>query len=232
MWTRPCLQARISTRRPGALTSGTARIFLIGTRKVELALDGQKYSRALQQGTLHYYRVTCGTSVASGTFTTKILPFGATYQDLMPMNPDGTYNFPSTPLTRNYHIVDPQTGVLLNRVTLPADNVGFYPPWTSSGGFGSFCADDLSAQGNYHCSLPGFGSTGDFLYAINPATGNVTFLGITEGLRADLDPTAARLFWHGRIGEMANWGYGSTTTLYGAVNIRDRHHHCALGVHG
>ena len=125
--------------RANSVTSATQRIFLAGKRAIELASDGRKYSRALQQGTLHYFQITCGSKVASGSFTTKTAPFGATYHDLLPMNADGTYNFPDTSKTdRNEQIVDSQTGVLMKHVNLPADNSVNSTPWPTAGGFGRF----------------------------------------------------------------------------------------------
>lgn len=213
--------------RTGALVGSTARVFIVGTRQVQVAADALKYSRALQQATIHYYRITCaGPTVATGSFTTKTLPFGVTYQDTMPMTATGAYNYPATPDSRNYKIVDSQTGVLLNKVTLFSDfsvSNGYNPPWTSSGGFGAFCADTTSAQGNYHCALPAFQANGNYLYAINPATGSSSFLGIAQGLRNDLDPAAGGFFGTvGDSGETTNWAAGSPVAIYAAVNLFGR----------
>lgn len=210
--------------RTGALVGSTARVFIVGTRQVQVAADALKYSRALQQATIHYYRITCaGPTVATGSFTTKTLPFGVTYQDTMPMTATGAYNYPATPDSRNYKIVDSQTGVLLSKVNTngdsdPAD--GFNPPWTSSGGFGAFCADTISAQGNYHCAFPGFSANGNYFYAINPTTGNSSFLGIAQGNRVDLNPAAGGTFGTvGDSGETTNFATGSSNAIYTAVNL-------------
>lgn len=186
-----------------------------------------RVSRALQQGTTHYYRVTCaGPTIATGSFVTKTLPFGVTYQDLMPMMPDGSYNYPSTPNARNYKIVDSQTGVLLSKVNTNGDfdvGDGYNPPWTSSGGFGAFCADTISGQGNHHCAVPGFSANGNYLYAINPGTGDSSFLGIAQGNRHDLDPAAGGTFGTvGDSGETTNWAMSSPTAIYTAVNLFGR----------
>jgi hypothetical protein len=210
--------------RAGALAGTSLRVFVAGTRDIETASDTNKYSRALQQNTLHYYRVTCGSQVATGTFATKTLPYGATYQDLIPVNADGTYNYPTTFETRNSTLIDPQTGVLMSRVSLSADTTtsgGYFWPFPSYGGFGSFCADDRSAYGNYHCALPSFSADALYLYAINPASGAATFLGLAQASYAAMDPTAGGSFGMGTE-EVTNWGVGSANVIYRGVQIFGR----------
>ena len=220
--------------RTGALSNSTARLFLVGTRRV-MAADvaganfGLKYSRALQNSTLHHYRVTCdGPTVVTGTFTTMTPGFGATYQDTIPANADGSYNQPDIPETRNFEVIDSQLGTLHKRASLLADAPAgepweLRPPWTPSSGFGSFCADDLSAQGNNHCVFPGQAGNGDYFYAINPTTGNVTFLGIPQGQMSDIDALASGTFGvSSDFFEITSWGYGSAVDIYTAVNPRGR----------
>src|SRR3954453_16912562 len=53
---------------------GRERTFVIGAagkgiKYAPVALNNVKTSRALQASTLHYYRLTCGSDVATGTFT-------------------------------------------------------------------------------------------------------------------------------------------------------------------
>lgn len=67
--------------RPGVTSIGSTRFFVIGKRSADIAIDGRRYSRALKPNTTHYYRITCASSMISGTFTTQNLPFGNTYPD-------------------------------------------------------------------------------------------------------------------------------------------------------
>src|SRR5579871_5662582 len=100
--------------RPGNLVSGMARIVVIGKRSADLALNGRQYSRSLQNNTTHYVRVTCGTSVATTSFTTANLPYGNTYPDVSTsvLTSPGTYNWPTIDASTG-RTTDPQTGVAM-----------------------------------------------------------------------------------------------------------------------
>ena len=205
--------------RQGNLASGISRTLIVGTRSIQLANDGRKYSRALQQNTLHYFRITCNGAAAIGTFTTRSAPFGSTYADLPPVNSDGTPNVPTTSTTiRSEVIIDPQTGVAMSHVNLPADECtgcGNTYRVSSAGGFGQWCSDTLSAQGNYHCLIPGAWGWNPNLYAINPTTGAVTFLGAAYYRQMFVDPSASSVAgMMGPSNELASFdpsdSYGNT----------------------
>ena len=133
-----------SDARSYALSSGTSRIFVVGTRDVELASDSNYYSRALQAYTLHYYSITCGVSVATGTFTTMNVPIGDTRNDfILPRASDNTWQIPTITNVRNQQIIDPQTGVLLQDATIPSDAAGVSGLNLSDGAFTRMCADTL-----------------------------------------------------------------------------------------
>ena len=70
-----------SDSRPGAITNGAERLFVVGKRAAEVGLDTVRYSRALQTATQHYFRITCPSTgdQAAGTFQTTSIPFGASY---------------------------------------------------------------------------------------------------------------------------------------------------------
>src|SRR5207253_2906524 len=100
--------------RTGNIISGTARLVVIGKRAADLAGDQRQYSRSLQTNTPHYFRVTCGSSVATTIFTTANLPYGNTYPDAstsMSTSP-GSYNWPTIDATTG-RTTDPQTGVAM-----------------------------------------------------------------------------------------------------------------------
>ncbi len=201
--------------RAGALSAGLTRIVVVGARVNAVAADGRTYSRALQQNTVHYYRITCSSQTAAGTFTTKVLPFGATYQDLLPLKGDGTYNWPSTSATdRTETIVDSQTGVLIRRVNLPSDNAPSSAPFPQSGGFDIFCNNALTPQGNWLCAAPDY-AQGIYnnLYSINPTTGAAAFLGYAAWQPANVDPNGASLYGIlGGVGAM--WDYSVGNVAY------------------
>jgi hypothetical protein len=108
------------------LGANAHRVFVVGQRVAQRGADQNYYSRALQEETIYYYKVSCtadGVS-ASGQFTTATVAFGDTYADPMPVDPTnpGEYAWPTLSLSdRTQQIVDPQTGVLLGRMSLPED---------------------------------------------------------------------------------------------------------------
>jgi hypothetical protein len=118
--------------------SGRERGFVIGKRRAEKTLNGKWYSRALQAFTPHYYRITCGADQATGSFSTTNIVLGNTYNDPLPGDPgaagsatfvsDGRYAYPeftkwdhADPTARQETVIDPQTGALLKRITMPGD---------------------------------------------------------------------------------------------------------------
>jgi hypothetical protein len=136
--------SNLDTRVEG-IVSGRQRVFVAGKRRAEKGVDGRWYSRALQAFAAHYYRITCGSSQASGTFTTGNIALGNTYNDALPADPGvssrpyysavGSYAWPEflnwnnqDPTARQEAIIDPQTGMLLKRVALPQDQPITYLP--------------------------------------------------------------------------------------------------------
>ncbi len=110
--------------RAGGLSRGTDRIFVIGKRAAEIGLDTIRYSRALQTATQHYYRITCGGQVATGSFSTTTIPFGNGYAEPEASDPKlpGAYAYPTLSMVdRNQTVIDPQTGVQIKRLTMPTD---------------------------------------------------------------------------------------------------------------
>src|ERR1035438_8172217 len=64
--------------RPEAITNQPSRVFVVGKRVTERASDGKNYSRALEAYAKHYYKITCGSVLMTGTFTTANIPIGNT----------------------------------------------------------------------------------------------------------------------------------------------------------
>ncbi|MDQ2898221.1 MAG: hypothetical protein M3Y07_00290 [Acidobacteriota bacterium] len=117
--------ANLDNRADNA-NSGRKRNFVVGKRAAETALDNKRYSRALQTNTVHYFRLTCPSTgdVATGQFQTQNILLGQTYADALPVdkNNPGDYAWPSLSYSdRTEKFVDPLTGALIRRLTLPQD---------------------------------------------------------------------------------------------------------------
>lgn len=111
--------------RTGSAVDGRRRVLVVGKRAAELALDGRRYSRALQANTSHTFVVTCSGGVAwSGSFRTTNIPLGNTYMEGVPADPNepGTTAWPTLAWNdRNQEVIDPQTGLLIKPLSLPVD---------------------------------------------------------------------------------------------------------------
>lgn len=108
------------------LGSGANRIVVIGKRSADLALDGLRYSRALQANTTHYFQITCGGETGSGSFTTQNIPLGNTYNEGIQTDPTiaGSIAWPSfDSALHGQAVVDPQTGLLIKNVTALDDEI-------------------------------------------------------------------------------------------------------------
>ena len=111
-----------SDNRAGNLVNGTSRIVVIGKRSSDMGADGKMYSRALQADSAYTLQVTCGSSQGTLNFRTNTIALGNSAPDPYPFNSGGygNYAYPSVDYgntARTY--IDPQTGVLLKRLTTP-----------------------------------------------------------------------------------------------------------------
>ncbi|PWT99245.1 MAG: hypothetical protein C5B51_27480 [Terriglobia bacterium] len=158
--------------RPGNLVNGVTRIAIIGKRAADVALNQRQYSRSLQNNTPHYLRVTCGSSVATATFTTANLPYGNTYPDAstsMLASP-GSYNWPTIDANTG-RTTDPQTGVAMWPF-------GFGSGWTSGARTimcSQFPVADNSAPAKY--GYPCMPVGGSDLYWLDTTDGIVRDIG-------------------------------------------------------
>lgn len=120
--------------RPGNISSGPARVAVIGKRSSELATAGpyagvRHFSRALQAYTPHYGRIQCGSESATFNFTTTNIPLGNTYGDPWLQDPahPGDQPWPeSIGGLSPESFVDPLTGVLLVRIGTRGQNWGYW----------------------------------------------------------------------------------------------------------
>jgi hypothetical protein len=160
--------------RPEAITSGSNHVFPVGKRLIETALTAANRSRGLQTHTTHYYRVSCnsGADTGTGTFTTANTPFGNTWADEFQLSAPDTIVYPSIANNdRSQRIIDQRTGLLFQPLSIANDvTSGGYVLGNTSAGFDVFCNNVLSANGYYHCAIPGQ-SPNNFapsLYGIKP----------------------------------------------------------------
>ena len=163
--------------RPEAITNQTSRVFVVGKRVTERASDGKNYSRALEAYAKHYYKITCGSVLMTGTFTTANIPIGNTSNEQVHVDPTtGSAIIPTFPNDRTTVTVDEQTGALVKRVNLDAEGDGLS---LDSGGRHPMCGYQLVGPGpGYLCSFPNFEGNPAPLYYIIPTTGEVKYLGI------------------------------------------------------
>lgn len=171
-----------SDARSGAISAGTHRIFVVGTRNADIGADGVNYSRALQENTAHYYQVACGSSVATGSFTTAVTALGDTYRDIPYANPNhpGAIIVPTINDDITQTVVDPHTGVLMKKVSNNAEFTGAANSFLFLyyGGHINMCATQKSGpdSSGYLCAFPsGDGGAGRLFYITSG--GQSTYLG-------------------------------------------------------
>jgi hypothetical protein len=159
-----------SDLKSGGVVGPTVRAFVVGRRSAERAGDGKTYSRALQAYTTHYFRVSCGQSIGTGSFTTGNIPLGMTYQDLPPEN------IPT--IEAGNLVVDEQTGALAKIAAPNANNFNGSAAFLAYGGFYRVCDPTIVGPENgYLCAFPATGGNGGVAYYYIPSTGEMRFLG-------------------------------------------------------
>jgi hypothetical protein len=109
--------------RTGNIVSGRNRAFVLGRRDAPIALDGNRYTRALQANSRHHYTLTCGSDAASGDFSTRNAALGNTHNDGLPIDPGnpGQYAYPNIQWSNpKQTLIDPLTGLRSFRSSGPA----------------------------------------------------------------------------------------------------------------
>lgn len=154
--------------RAASANRGVERIFVVGKRTIERALNGRNYSRSLQAATLHYYRITCGGDTATGTFTTRTIPLGLTRVDAYQVSTDypGRFTYIDVDRTvRNETWNDPHTGAqvrLMNnsgdwtvtRTDLSTSVIGTPTNWTNPSYFATGTAGQYAVYDGANCPTP------------------------------------------------------------------------------
>lgn len=171
--------------RDTALSNGTTRLFVVGKRTTEKASDSNYYSRALQNDTRYYYQA-CGT--ISGSFTTMTIPAGVTRNDMQQPVP-GTGGWPTVTLTgvRGQQVIDPLSGTLYVRQTLPSDVLGT-PVHGFIQGFGGLTRPHTKTLFTSGDGKQGYVSNywddngGGNMYFFIPSTGEVRAIGNASGI--------------------------------------------------
>ena len=192
--------------RPETTTEQTGRVFVVGKRITQPASDGKNYSRALETYASHHYQVTCGSAVATGSFTTANIPLGMTYNDVPQVdgsNP-GQWMIPTQLQDRTQTIVDPQTGALLKRVSLDAEagnrSYGYAGAFLTYGGFNRACSaartGPAQSKSGYLCVFPDYGLQLGLLYFIVPATGEALYLGLVPYAGAGVNGSDLSLYYN------------------------------------
>lgn len=107
--------------------TGSARTFILGTRKSEVS-SGVSYSRALQVNSRHKFFISCGADTYVGEFYTRNLPLGSLAVDVpLPASP-GLSAWPTLDKAGRWEksngvwydpVIDPITGVLYNQMYPP-----------------------------------------------------------------------------------------------------------------
>jgi hypothetical protein len=113
--------------RSGNANDGRRRVFVIGKRTAEIAASGKRVSRALQVSTPHFFRISCGSAEATGTFTTANLAPGKAYPEIPLVDPNnpGEYSWPDMPYgDPSPQMIDPLSGILFRPLSKPREKHG------------------------------------------------------------------------------------------------------------
>ena len=108
-----------------AQIEGLSRTFVVGKRIAEIALDGNRYSRALQTYSRHHFTLTCGTQTYDQEFRTANIPAGDTRSEGPPVDRShpGQYSYPTIQWSNAAQaLIDPATGLRSRRATALQDS--------------------------------------------------------------------------------------------------------------
>lgn len=167
--------------RAGTVIDGLQRTIVIGFRGTATASDGKIYSRALQNASTHYVKITCNGKAFNEKFETQNPPMGNTSPDYLPFNKDGfgnygwptiNYTAPTSNAAANYQ-VDPLTGYQLQRWTGPGDAADLLTGWGAWGGVldlaGAWTAPQNILGSSGYASYSGAGGPANALFLWGPS---------------------------------------------------------------
>lgn len=183
-----------SDARPGSLSDGNNRLLVIGkhgmmapgTGNPFIGSDGNRYSRALRANAAHYFRISCGADQVTGQFQTSNI-YPGTYSEPLPAEGSGTYNYPTVKTTgdRSESWIDPNTGSLIRRVTVPDDADAPIGKFTwPTGGMFQLCSHSTTVRAGHTYVLCAISGSSALLVSIETDTGNVfplTRIGVPYG---------------------------------------------------
>jgi hypothetical protein len=104
------------------VSAGVARSFVVGKRSADIALDGNRYSRALQAYSRHHLTLTCGVQSLDQEFQTANIQPGDTHNEGPPVdyNNPGQYAYPTIQWNNSAQtLIDPLSGLRSKRATAP-----------------------------------------------------------------------------------------------------------------
>jgi hypothetical protein len=104
------------------LARGQECVFVIGKQAASLDLTGRYTSRALQNSTLHFGRITVGAATATFQFRTAPLAAGKSFYEPAPVDPANPSHIAWPELSwaqnaDNDGVIDPQTGAYIQRLS-------------------------------------------------------------------------------------------------------------------
>ncbi|MGO9097841.1 MAG: hypothetical protein ACLQGV_21770 [Bryobacteraceae bacterium] len=176
-----------------------------------------RFSRALQTATQHWFHIACGADTYDGTFLTANIPLGNTYGELTPFDWSSApmkYLYPAIPNVRPYTVIDPTTGIAAHRGSSTADCTTCAADYPTSFDAGSMVAcPQQKTNGGYHCTVESKQASNRLYWYGDD--GSVRYLGqlrYSGGTGWATGYTGPQAFWDTNNPNLF-WAIGSNTLL-------------------